>query len=276
LWIEANAYDHPRRQHELFHFNNIASRTFYTQQDKINPLLDVTFDGVRIMNGDIVSAKPEIVIRLKDENKLLLLNDTSLFEIFLKRPNDSAPKKLSFTNPEITFFPATGPKNEARVEYRPDFTDQDGLYRLSVRARDASQNASGLGNGDYDYNIDFRIINRSTITEVLNYPNPFSTSTRFVFTLTGHRIPTFMKIQILTTDGRIVREIFQDELGPIRIGRNITEFAWDGTDQYGDRLASGVYLYRVITEMDGEDIEKAPTAADRFFHKGWGKMYLMR
>lgn len=276
LWIEANPYDHPKRQPEQYHFNNIASRTFLTLKDKINPLLDVTFDGVRIMNGDIVSGKPEIVIRLKDENKLLLLNDTSLFEIFLKKPQDNAPKKLSFSDPELTFYPATTSQNQARVEYRPDFTDQDGLYRLSVRARDRSQNASGTGDGDFDYNVEFRVINKSTITEVLNYPNPFSTSTRFVFTLTGSRIPTFMKIQILTTDGRIVREIFQDELGPIRIGCNITEFAWDGTDQYGDRLASGVYLYRVIANIDGEDIEKASTAADRFFHKGWGKMYLMR
>ncbi|MCX7648961.1 MAG: C25 family cysteine peptidase [Flavobacteriales bacterium] len=276
LWMEANPFDHPKRQPEQYHFNNIASRTFLTLKDKINPLLDVTFDGVRIMNGDIVSGRPEIHIYLKDENKLLWLNDTSLFEIFLKKPTDNAPKKLSFSQPDLTFYPATSAQNQARVEYRPDFTDLDGVYRLSVRARDRSQNASGMGNGDFDYNVEFRVVNKSTITEVLNYPNPFSTSTRFVFTLTGNRIPTFMKIQILTTDGRIVREIFQDELGPIRIGRNITEFAWDGTDQFGDKLASGVYLYRVITEMEGEQIEKSSTAADRFFRKGWGKMYLMR
>jgi len=276
LWIEANPYDHPKRQPEHFHFNNIASRQFLTQRDRINPLLDVTFDGVRIMNGDIVSGRPEIDIRLKDENKILLINDTSFFELYLRKPNQANPQKISFSSPEVTFIPATDVKNLARIEYRPDFTDLDGLYTLSIRARDASQNASGKGNGDYDYNVDFRVVNKSTITEVLNYPNPFSTSTRFVFTLTGNKIPTFMKIQILTTDGRIVREIFQEELGPIRIGRNITEFTWDGTDQFGDKLASGVYLYRVITNIDGEAIEKASTSADRFFNKGWGKMYLMR
>ena len=58
-------------------------------------------------------------------------------------------------------------------------------------------------------------------------------------------MPDEIKIQILTVTGRVVREITEDELGPIQIGRNITEYAWDGTDEFGDRLANGVYLYTV-------------------------------
>ncbi|MFQ3580125.1 MAG: C25 family cysteine peptidase, partial [Bacteroidales bacterium] len=41
---------------EQYHFNNIAQHFFYVQRDKRNPLLDVTFDGVRILIGVIVSA----------------------------------------------------------------------------------------------------------------------------------------------------------------------------------------------------------------------------
>jgi len=76
--------------------------------------------------------------------------------------------------------------------------------------------------------------------------------------------------------GKIVREILQNELGSIHIGRNITEYAWDGKDEYGDQLANGLYLYRVITNINGSAVEKSSTEADRFFKKGWGKMYLMR
>ena len=36
--------------------------------DRENPLLDVTFDGVHILDGDIVSARPEIEILLNDPN----------------------------------------------------------------------------------------------------------------------------------------------------------------------------------------------------------------
>src|SRR6202008_4112146 len=112
--------------------------------------------------------------------------------------------------------------------------------------------------------INFEVINKSTITEVLNYPNPFSTSTRFVFTLTGSEIPTNMKIQILTVSGKIVREITQSELGIIHIGRNISEYAWDGKDEFGDQLANGLYIYRVVTQLDGKALEHRDTDADSF------------
>ena len=56
--------------------------------------------------------------------------------------------------------------------------------------------------GAIDYNIQFEIINKQTITEVLNYPNPFSTSTKFVFTLTGSEIPDIFTIQIMTITGK--------------------------------------------------------------------------
>lgn len=276
LWIEANPLNHPGHQAEQFHFNNLAERPFYTGSDRINPLLEVMFDGIRIMDGEIVSAKPSIDIKLKDENPLLLLTDTTAFDVYLQRPGQNTPVRVALGGDNVNFFPATAADNSAKIEYRPDFSGADGKYKLLIRARDVSNNASGKGNGDFDYVISFEVISRQTITEVLNYPNPFSTSTRFVFTLTGSEVPDFMKIQIFTIDGRIVREIFQNELGPIRIGKNITEFAWDGTDEFGDKLASGVYLYRVFTKDNGETLEKSATAADKYFKKGFGKMYLMR
>ena len=114
------------------------------------------------------------------------------------------------------------------------------------------------------------------ITEVLNYPNPFSTSTKFVFTITGNEVPQTFKIQIMTITGKVVKEITREELGYIHIGRNITEYAWDGTDQYGGKLANGVYFYHIVTRLNGNDMEHMSTAADEFFKKGIGKMVIMR
>ena len=110
----------------------------------------------------------------------------------------------------------------------------------------------------------------------MNWPNPFTTKTHFVFTLTGSQVPDYMLIQIMTISGKVVREIDMSELGPLHIGRNITEFAWDGTDSFGDRLANGVYLYRVISKLNGEQIEHRASGADTYFTKDFGKMYLMR
>ena len=261
-------------QEEQFHFNNFAFIPFFVDVDKTNPLLDVTFDGVHILDGDIVSPKPFIKIELKDENKFLALEDTTLINVFINDPNGQLTR-VSFDNVVMRFFPAdaslVSEDNRANIEYRPTF-EQDGIYELIVQARDASNNPSGLN----DYKISFEIINRSMISNLINYPNPFSTSTQFVFTLTGSELPTNLKIQVMTVTGKVVREITMDELGPLHIGRNITEFAWDGTDSYGDRLANGVYFYRVVTSKADNNYEHFETNADSYFKEGIGKMYLMR
>ncbi|MBK7385072.1 MAG: hypothetical protein IPI81_17320 [Flavobacteriales bacterium] len=281
LLFEANPIDSTTgRYHQLeqYHFNNIAQWRFEVDQDLENPILDVTFDGRHILDGDIVSARPEILISLDDENILRILDspgDTARFSVFLKRPNATDPERIWFRNglgeEILQFIPASGPDNIACIHYRPDFS-ADGKYQMIVRGSDLSNNISG----DNDYRIGFEVINRSTITEILNYPNPFTTSTRFVFTLTGSEIPTYMKVQIMTVTGKVVREIPMHELGPIRVGKNITEFAWDGTDEFGDRLARGVYLYRVFAKINGEEIETRESGASQYFTKGFGKMYLLR
>ena len=135
---------------------------------------------------------------------------------------------------------------------------------------------SGNLSGDFEYKINFEVIHESAITEFLNYPNPFSTSTRFVFTVTGDALPDDILIQVMNINGRVVREITEGELGAIRIGRNITDYAWDGRDQFGDQLANGIYLYRVQAKINGQNIKQLESGADKFIQKGLGKMYLIR
>ncbi len=263
-------------QQELYHFNNYAVKQFFVDRDNKNPLLDVTFDGVHIMDGDIVSPTPNIYISLKDENPYLELSDTSLFKVFIKYPDAYVAENISFQNDWMTFFPAssTAPEgqNNAYIEFKPNF-EKDGIYQLLVQAEDASGNQSG----EVDYKVNFEVITKQMISNVLNYPNPFSTSTQFVYTLTGSEIPEYFKIQIMTISGKIVKEITQDEIGPLKIGTHRTEYRWDGTDTYGARLANGVYLYRVVVKKSNfEDYESYNTGTNDLFKKGFGKLVIMR
>ncbi len=270
LWVEVNPMNVPQWRYEQYHFNNFAEMPFKVSGDKINPILDVTFDGIHIMNGDIVSAKPNVLIKLKDENKFLALNDPNKFKVYLKAPGQSTAQLIPFGQ-QLAFTPAQLPNNSCKLNYTPQLAT-DGIYELTVQAEDMSGNSSGM----LDYKITFEIVNKSTITEVLNYPNPFSTSTRFAFILTGSEVPQQFHIQIMTVTGKVVREISQDELGPLHIGKNLTDYAWDGKDDFGDRLANGVYIYRVMARLNGNSIEHRDSNADQFFTKGYGKMYLMR
>ncbi|MBI3509250.1 MAG: hypothetical protein HY064_01200 [Bacteroidetes bacterium] len=271
LWMEVNPVGYATTQPEQYHFNNVIMVPFNVTSDKTNPLLDVTFDGVHIMNNDIVSGKPQILVTLKDENQFLALNDPNDFNIFLRTPSQSTAQLISWTAGVVSFTPAVLPNNSCKILFTPQ-CPEDGTYDLIVQAKDRSNNQSGI----MDYKISFEVINHATITNVMNYPNPFSTSTRFVFTLTGDEVPDIFTIQIMTITGKVVREINRDELGDLHIGRNVTEYAWDGKDQYGDQLANGIYLYRVITRLNGDAIDHRESGADTYIDHGWGKMYLMR
>src|SRR5664279_745181 len=163
-------------QPEQFHFNNFLFKTFYVRVDQTNPLLDVTFDNIHILNEDIVSAKPHILIKLKDEAKFLLLNDTSVLKVQLRYP-DGSLHPYYFNSDTLRFTPATSSAdNTASVEFSPVFNQQinpqGDEYTLIVTGNDKSGNSSGT----IQYQITFKIITKAMISNMLNYPNPFTTS----------------------------------------------------------------------------------------------------
>lgn len=281
LWMEINPYVNgsivQTDQLEQYHYNNILQLPVFVVEDNKNPILDVTFNGQHILNGDIIDPTSEILITLKDDNPYLVMDnisDTTLFGIYLTGP-DGIQKRIPFIdangNTIMQWYPANGSNLKFKIVYPKEFL-HDGIYQLFVQGTDRSGNISG----DYEYKVTFEVIRESSITQMMNYPNPFSTSTRFVFTLTGTSVPDDIIIQIMTVSGRVIREITEDELGLIRIGRNITEYAWDGKDEFGDPLANGVYLYQVKAKIQGEDIKHRDSGADQYFKKNFGKMYLMR
>ncbi len=259
-------------QVEQYLFNNIYRRSFHVLTDQVNPLLDVTFDGRRIMDGDIVSPEPLIEIRADDENEFLLLDDPELFEVFFRNTSDPLTSEIPIDDPRIEYIPATSAENQAMIRFRPGAL-ADGTYELQVQSYDKRRNASG----DSRYKINFEVINQSTITDIVNYPNPFSTNTRFVYTMTGAERPEVFQILIYTVSGKLIKTIDMLELGEVAVGQHITDYAWDGTDEYGDKLANGLYLYRVNFRMPaGVDLEKRDDQTRQYFKKGWGKMYIMR
>lgn len=260
----------PRIQPEQVYENNSLQVRFRTKPDDINPVLDVAIDGRQIMDGEIVSPDPFIIITLKDENKRLIKRDTSGWDIRigLNIPN-AEMRRINFNDPNLNWrVDASG---RFIIEYRSSKLP-NGSYLLTVQARDVTGNPSGRE----PYRITFRVINETTVTNFYPYPNPFSTNVRFVFTLTGE-IPEDIRIQIMTVSGKVVKTIFKDDLGPLQIGNNISQYAWDGTDEFGDQLARGVYLYKVdVRKAGGEDFDRRSTAADNMFKQGYGKLYLMK
>ncbi|WP_048919713.1 putative type IX secretion system sortase PorU2 [Rufibacter radiotolerans] len=261
----------PRILPEQYYFNNTLEIPFTVGSlAGMPPVLDVVFDGVRILDGDIVSPSPVISMLLKDNNRKIPITDPTSMKVYLKKPGADFVEIDVASNPNVRWF-AADDKNDFRVEYRPEGL-ADGKYTLEVQGFDAL----GQRAGNERYSINFEVVNEASVTNFYPYPNPFSSKTKFIFTLTGSKVPDKMKIQIMTVTGKVIREVQKEELGPIHIGNNITEFAWDGTDEYGDRLANGVYLYRVVMDNGPEEMKHRNTGGDKSFKKGYGKIYILR
>jgi hypothetical protein len=270
--VHMTAFVNPYIQPEEFYTNNIVETGFDVTRDRIPPVMDITFDGVHIMDGDMVSPSPIINITLNDNSKYLIMKDPDNLnmKIFFKYPNGVEVQIDPKHNKDVTFTQLPGSSNTFTIAYHPKNLP-DGDYKISAEGTDVNGNPSGQR-----YTITFHVENASTISNFYPYPNPFSTSTRFVFTLSGRYIPDDLKIQIMTVTGKVVREITKEELGHIHIGNNKTEYAWNGTDEFGDKLANGVYLYRVIIKNRGDNFEHRNTAGDKAFHKEFGKIYILR
>ncbi|MCE2788929.1 MAG: C25 family cysteine peptidase [Saprospiraceae bacterium] len=268
ITVDVNPDNQPA---ELHRFNNLLSRSFPLSPDKINPQLQVFFDGAQILDGDLVSPRPEITVVLRDNNLFVPITNPSVFEIKLDTGRNQF-LTIDAQGPEIRFLPAYPPSEPAKIIYTPTF--KDGQYRLSVQGKDASGNLSG----NEPYLVSFKVVNQSSISNVLNYPNPFSTSTQFIFTLTGHEIPDELSITIMTISGKVIRQISAQEIGPVRTGINKSEFRWDGSDDFGQKVANGVYLYKFHASFSsGKTIEAFKNASiDPYFTDGFGKMVILR
>jgi flagellar hook assembly protein FlgD len=70
-----------------------------------------------------------------------------------------------------------------------------------------------------------------------NSPNPFSASTRIVF---GLREAADVRVRIYDVAGRLVRDLVDSHFAA---SRHVV--AWDGRDDAGRVVASGMYFYRI-------------------------------
>ena len=233
-------------QMELTHFNNFIQKQFHVLRDVGNPLMDVTFDGRHIKDGDIVSSHPIITVCVADANQFMTIDDTNSIAVYLTPAVTGIEHRIELAgNSEVSFTPGTSENNIARLSL-PMSLD-DGTYQLRVRAHDASGNESGSD----DYIISFRVVAANTVSDVFAFPNPFGASTRFVFQLTGSQLPDELRVDIYNPVGKIVKTITMADFGDLHFGLNKSS-EWSGTGANGALLPAGVYFYKARISYDGQ------------------------
>jgi hypothetical protein len=99
-------------------------------------------------------------------------------------------------------------QNSAKLIFKP-LNLINGEHELLVQAKDATGNASG----NSDYSVKFKVITEQSISSFLPYPNPFTSSASFVYTLTGDKMPEHIRVRIYSVSGTLVKEITERGVG---------------------------------------------------------------
>ncbi|MGB9696173.1 MAG: C25 family cysteine peptidase [Ignavibacteria bacterium] len=228
--FEVNTGDN---ENELFTYNNNLVTRIIVLGDTTKPVMEITYDGVKVIDGDFIQRFPNITLKFYDNGKMVV-KDTS--NIKVKLDGKYVPYYLNgLPNPELQLILPTN-NLQATVVYKPRLSD--GEHRFDYIAFDNS--------GNYADSISHLLVVNPNlaIVSLYNFPNPVKNSTTFIFNIAGGSTPNSCKLKIFTVAGRVIKTL--DILANI----GINQVFWDGRDNDGDYVANGVYFYKLI--VDGE------------------------
>ena len=112
---------------------------------------------------------------------------------------------------------------------------EPGTYEFNLKVWDTQDNAS-------EASLWFIVDDDLFLSQVYNYPNPFSEETYITLSHTGEDGDFDVNIEIFDIMGRPVRSLYRKVSAPEGA---IEPIHWDGCDYSGTPLRSGIYLYRL-------------------------------
>ncbi|MFH1861769.1 MAG: type IX secretion system sortase PorU, partial [bacterium] len=202
-------------------------------QDSIPPAVTVYFDSPNFRSGDAVGAEAILYVEVADSNGVNLTGS----------PGHGITVSIDGQTPlDLT---------SAFSYYLDSYTTGRAEYQLSAGELAPGPHAAQAFAWDAANNpnlaeVGFEVVSEEElrIFDVLNYPNPFSTTTRFTFCLT---VAAEVTIKIYTVAGRLVK-VIKSISGQTQFNASDPLLVWDGRDSQGDLLSNGVYLYKVIAQ----------------------------
>ena len=137
-------------------------------------------------------------------------------------------------------------QKNSTVIYSPKL--MNGIYVIQAQATDTSDNTSFLSPQNLNP-MRFSVDEKVEVREIINAPNPFFDTTVFSYYLT--QPASKIVVKIYTLRGKLVKTIEQESPR-----WKYNEEFWDGKDEDGNKLASGVYFYKFVVYDDNRKMEK--------------------
>lgn len=203
----------------------------------VPPVVKAYINDSFFLNGGITGSNTSLFVAVTTETGLNVTGNklghdlTAVLDDKIEAPyilNDYYETEPNTYKRGYISFPLTGLEN--------------GRHTIKVKVWDVNNNP---GEGYVDFVVlDGTVVG---IQNLMNYPNPFNNTTHFVFEHNHPDEELNIKINIYNSAGALVKNI-DESFTPT--GSRSNEITWDGTDNNGARLPSGMYMYRTVIRTE--------------------------
>ena len=206
-------------------------------QDNQGPEIQIFMNDESFVYGGITNTDPVLLIKLEDENGINVAGTSIGHDLSGTLDEDNQGTFIM-----NDFYEATVDNFRQGSARYPISGLESGRHSIAVKAWDVLNNSS-------EARSEFVVIKDgdNLLEHVLNYPNPFTTSTNFQFEHDLTSTELDILITIYTISGKVIKTI---EATKYATGFRIDDIHWDGTDDFGSDIGKGVYLYKIKARSD--------------------------
>ncbi len=210
-----------------------------TEIETDGPEITIYVDDRSFRSGDVVTPTPMLIVDLADASGINASGAGIGHRIEAWIGENPDPV-------DLTEFYTTSAEDYRVGSAERELLDlEPGEYRIRVRAWDIFNNPS-------EGTAYFRILEGEAdalqVTEVMNYPNPMGRETEFLFRH-NQSAPLDVTVDIFTPAGRKIQRLERRA-----VTDRFVRIPWNGHDADGERVANGVYFYRLrVTLGSGEE-----------------------
>jgi len=212
--------------------------------DNAGPQIEIFLNDKGFVNGGTTNEKPVLYASLTDSSGINTIGTSIGHDITAVIDGESSKPIIlnDFYEANLNTYQA------GRIRY-PFEELKEGSHTMVFKAWDIQNNSNKVS-------LDFVVAPSAELAleHVLNYPNPFTTSTKFFLEHNQACNPLKVTIQVFTISGKLVKTLQRDVTCE---GFRPEGIEWDGKDDFGDKLARGVYVYKLaILNTDNKKAEK--------------------
>lgn len=206
--------------------------------DDKGPVVNLFINDTNFVDGGTTNENPILIAKVFDDIGINIIGSGIGHDPKAILDDNETHKIGDFYESELDNF------RKGIINY-PFFDLTEGHHSIVVKVWDVANNP---GEGK----INFVVANsaQAALKNIFNFPNPFHYSTTFNIEHNRPNEKLDIQVQIFSASGALIKTIDREIKSE---GTRVTSITWDGTDDNGARISSGVYVYRLVLKTtDGQ------------------------